>query len=317
MSRAWFKNDELDIKISDDGNTITVSGGRVFDDAVAVAGDLTVRREMRIGRFRKEFRIPDGVDLDRIDADLDEDHGVLYVYLPKAAAAIAAVEEVPCVGVLPEIGAEKPYSVADRLEEAKAIAPDSNQASSIEAEETDRDRDREGSRSEEVDEGRGDLDRPMEDGGESRGDAVAEAAEGEEERRRSMVRGGAVEEVPCVGVLPEIGAEKPYSVADRLEEAKAIAPDSNQASSIEAEETDRDREGPRSEEVDEGRGDLDRPMEDGGESRGDAVAEAAEGEEERRRSMVRGGVGLLARSAFILSLVVIAFRLMRNKRRGS
>ncbi|KAK1300092.1 22.0 kDa heat shock protein [Acorus calamus] len=124
---SGFKTDELDIKISDDGKTITVRGGRVFDDVVAAAGDLTVRREMRIGRFKKEFRIPDGVDLDRIDADLDEDHGILYVYLPKAAAMAAVAKEVH--GVLPEIGAEKSYPVADRLEEAEAeaIAPDSNQ----------------------------------------------------------------------------------------------------------------------------------------------------------------------------------------------
>ncbi|KAK1309877.1 22.0 kDa heat shock protein [Acorus calamus] len=74
---SGLKKDELDISIGDDGETITVSRGQVFDDAVAAAGDLTVRCEMRIGRFKKEFRIPDGVDLDRIDADLDEDHGIL------------------------------------------------------------------------------------------------------------------------------------------------------------------------------------------------------------------------------------------------
>ncbi len=74
------KAEELNIEA--EGNTVKISGELI---APAIAADEKVqplRSEIGFGKFSRAFEMPEDIDADKIDANLD--NGVLTVRVPKA-----------------------------------------------------------------------------------------------------------------------------------------------------------------------------------------------------------------------------------------
>ncbi|KAF6163384.1 hypothetical protein GIB67_029233 [Kingdonia uniflora] len=89
-----FKREKIKIKINEDGSQITISGEKPVQEIVMVR--WTMYKEVEIMGFRKVFRIPHGVVLDRIKAKFNDEEAVLSVFMPKLIKGIQGVriEEV-------------------------------------------------------------------------------------------------------------------------------------------------------------------------------------------------------------------------------
>jgi HSP20 family protein len=72
-----IKEDNLEINVS--GNVLTISGTR--EDEQREESDRYYATERSYGRFSRSFALPEGVDVDHVQASLDT--GVLTVKVPK------------------------------------------------------------------------------------------------------------------------------------------------------------------------------------------------------------------------------------------
>jgi HSP20 family protein len=76
------KADELNIET--EGNTVKISGQSIAPAILADEEVRTLRNEIEFGKFNRAFEIPEEIDADKIEANLD--NGVLTVRVPKAEA---------------------------------------------------------------------------------------------------------------------------------------------------------------------------------------------------------------------------------------
>lgn len=74
---------EKDLDISISGNRITVTGTR--QDEKRTESDQYYTSEINYGAFTRTYAMPDGADMDRVEAELNQ--GVLTISVPKTAAA--------------------------------------------------------------------------------------------------------------------------------------------------------------------------------------------------------------------------------------
>ena len=74
-----------DINIDVQGNQLIVSGERKTESSVKEEHGL--RHERSYGKFERSFTVPDGVNLDKVEADYD--NGVLNLTIPKVEKAKA------------------------------------------------------------------------------------------------------------------------------------------------------------------------------------------------------------------------------------
>jgi HSP20 family protein len=72
-----IKEEDLEINVS--GNVLTISGSR--EDEQREESDRYYATERSYGRFSRSFSMPEGVDVDRVRANLEA--GVLTVHVPK------------------------------------------------------------------------------------------------------------------------------------------------------------------------------------------------------------------------------------------
>lgn len=81
-----------------------ISGEKEIQETVIVGWRLH-KKEKEIRIFKKAFKIPDGVILDRIRAKFDEDESILTISMPKKEKGIrgVSVEEIP---IVPELARE-------------------------------------------------------------------------------------------------------------------------------------------------------------------------------------------------------------------
>ena len=79
-----------DIQIEVDDNVLTLKGERIFEEKVD--DERYYRVERRYGSFKRAFRLPEGVDADKIEAAFDK--GVLTIRLPKTAEAQKAEKKI-------------------------------------------------------------------------------------------------------------------------------------------------------------------------------------------------------------------------------
>ncbi|RVW48965.1 hypothetical protein CK203_095648 [Vitis vinifera] len=91
---------ETQISIDEGGTQIAISGEKVITQMMTV-GWIAHKREVEVRRFRKVFRIPDGVVLDGINASFNEEESVLKILMPKSVKGISGVkmEEVKEEGI--------------------------------------------------------------------------------------------------------------------------------------------------------------------------------------------------------------------------
>ncbi|KAF5735350.1 hypothetical protein HS088_TW15G00852 [Tripterygium wilfordii] len=90
-----YRGDKIDIKISEDGSRIEIAGAKPVEETVLKRSILWDKNlELRI--FKKVFRVPDGVVLDKIKAKFREEDSTLTIIMPKLVKGIvgSAIEEV-------------------------------------------------------------------------------------------------------------------------------------------------------------------------------------------------------------------------------
>ncbi|KAF8106893.1 hypothetical protein N665_0130s0060 [Sinapis alba] len=90
-----FKKDGIDTEINKEGDRITFRGRKQVEEMVLIKW-VKWRKETEIKEFKKVFRIPDIVNLDKIKAKFDEEEGTLKVTFPKKFKGITGlkIEEV-------------------------------------------------------------------------------------------------------------------------------------------------------------------------------------------------------------------------------
>ncbi|XP_057761130.1 uncharacterized protein LOC130981564 [Arachis stenosperma] len=89
-----YKRNNIDIKISEDGSKISISGEKPIQEMMMM-GWVMLKKDVEITQFNKAFKIPEGVVLDRIKAKFDEEESMKIV-MPKSLKGIcgARIEEV-------------------------------------------------------------------------------------------------------------------------------------------------------------------------------------------------------------------------------
>lgn len=95
FENAGYEKRNIKIDINEDGNLIAISGKKQVQETVMV-GWRVYKNDKETKRFKKVFRIPEGVILDKIKAKFDEDESTLTISMPKKVKGIQgkALEEV-------------------------------------------------------------------------------------------------------------------------------------------------------------------------------------------------------------------------------
>ncbi|BBH08900.1 HSP20-like chaperones superfamily protein [Prunus dulcis] len=95
-----YRRQHIEIDINEDGTHIAISGKKPVQEKVMIRW-IMHKKEVEIRSFRKVFRIPDGVVLDRIKAKFKEHESTLTIVMPKSEKGIRGVgiEEVKDDGV--------------------------------------------------------------------------------------------------------------------------------------------------------------------------------------------------------------------------
>ncbi|KAF8411624.1 hypothetical protein HHK36_004182 [Tetracentron sinense] len=90
-----FRRESIKIDINEDGTQIAISGEKPIQEVVMVRW-IMYKKEVEIKGFRKIFRIPDGVVLDRIKAKFNEEDTILSIFMPKSVKGVQGIgiEEV-------------------------------------------------------------------------------------------------------------------------------------------------------------------------------------------------------------------------------
>lgn len=81
-----------DIEVVAQNDLLTVRGEKRFDLQEGVEQENYTMRERRYGRFERSFRLPDGIDTEKLSAHYE--NGILTLTLPKAETARARRIEI-------------------------------------------------------------------------------------------------------------------------------------------------------------------------------------------------------------------------------
>lgn len=92
---AGFRRENIDIEINEAGNRIAISGKKPVQEMVLM-GWIMCRKEVEVRAFRKVFRIPERVKLDKIKAKLNDETSTLTIVMPKSEKGTfgVGIEEV-------------------------------------------------------------------------------------------------------------------------------------------------------------------------------------------------------------------------------
>ncbi|CAN8234316.1 unnamed protein product [Cochlearia groenlandica] len=83
-----FKKEGIEIDINKEGNRITVRGRKLVEEMVLIRW-MSWKKETEFRSFKKAFRIPNIVDLDKIKARFDEDDATLTITMPKRVKGLS------------------------------------------------------------------------------------------------------------------------------------------------------------------------------------------------------------------------------------
>lgn len=94
-SVAGYKRRNIKIDINEDGSLIGISGERQVKETVMV-GWKVIKKDTETKGFKKIYRIPEGVILDKIKAKFNDDESTLMITMPKKVKGVrgTAIEEV-------------------------------------------------------------------------------------------------------------------------------------------------------------------------------------------------------------------------------
>lgn len=304
----------MKIEINEDGTRIAISGEKLVQEMVMV-GWIMYKKEMEMRGFRKVFKIPDGVILDKINSRFNEEESVLTISMPKAVKGIrgGGVEEVKEEQVVEKLPDSSPKKEEQKAEsstlenqdqgtgtvEPTRIAHDqASQEKGIEAPPplVQKDQVGEGNTADEI-------------------PRVERKMEGEESEREEFSRGVVEPKEDKSGhEIDEIDTPPPEQVTDMVQEVEVKDEIEKRGTDIEGNEhekedmdvNDEDEEEKCREEVY-----RDEPLEREKEkSLGD---EATQGKQPREKSSKICCVPIIAGSAFLLSITVLVIHLIRKK----
>ncbi|CAK7346774.1 unnamed protein product [Dovyalis caffra] len=126
-----FRKENIDIKINEDGNRITISGKKPVQEMVLI-GWIVHKKEVELKAFRKAFQIPDGVILDKIKAKFNDEESTLTIILPKLVKGIRGVEMEEVTEKEVDKGrGEATQAVADEVPEGEYREPEMNKLEEI------------------------------------------------------------------------------------------------------------------------------------------------------------------------------------------
>ncbi|CAI9116528.1 OLC1v1017701C1 [Oldenlandia corymbosa var. corymbosa] len=119
-----YKKQDIEIEINEDGTRIIIKGEKLVQETVMLGWKLQ-KKETEKREFRKAFKIPDGVILDKIKARFDDDECKLTISMPKKEKGIrgVSIQEVN----EPEIdrqGSETLQIVPDKFPEEQDLQPE-------------------------------------------------------------------------------------------------------------------------------------------------------------------------------------------------
>ncbi|KAM1348290.1 hypothetical protein ACFX13_002597 [Malus domestica] len=86
-----YRRERVHIDINEDGTQIGISGEKPVQEKV-MSGWIMYKKEVEMRGFRKVFRIPDRVVLDRIKAKFNAHESTLTIVMPKSVKGIRGVE---------------------------------------------------------------------------------------------------------------------------------------------------------------------------------------------------------------------------------
>ncbi|CAN0892197.1 hypothetical protein LINGRAHAP2_LOCUS17421 [Linum grandiflorum] len=132
-----FKKENVGIKINKEGNQIEITGEKPVQEMVMM-GWIMYKKEVELRAFRKVFRIPEAIILDKIKAKFNDQDSVLSIFIPKSEnrmrnQSIEEVKESEEVGIsLPE----SPNKLPDAASVMKEVdeEPDRKKPEEIEEE---------------------------------------------------------------------------------------------------------------------------------------------------------------------------------------
>ncbi|CAA7013502.1 unnamed protein product [Microthlaspi erraticum] len=116
-----FKKEGIDIEINKEGNLIKIRGRKKLEEMVLVKW-VEWKKGTEVKEFKKVFRIPEMVKLDKIKARFNEEDGTLTVTLPKKVKGILGLkieEEEEITEEKTEPEAEKTEEITEPEEEIK------------------------------------------------------------------------------------------------------------------------------------------------------------------------------------------------------
>lgn len=88
---AGFRKENIHIEINNEGNKIEISGMKPVQEMV-LRGWIMHKKDVEFRAFRRVFRIPDMVDLDRIKAKYNEEESTFRITMPKRIRGIFGIE---------------------------------------------------------------------------------------------------------------------------------------------------------------------------------------------------------------------------------
>nr|GMD85158.1 microtubule-associated protein 1B-like [Ipomoea batatas] len=86
-----YMREQIKIDINKDGTVITIGGEKSTEEVMIMVGWKVYKKGIEIMKFRKAFRIPDGVILDNIRANFNEDEYMLSILMPKKVKGIVGI----------------------------------------------------------------------------------------------------------------------------------------------------------------------------------------------------------------------------------
>ncbi|CAI8593865.1 unnamed protein product [Vicia faba] len=86
-----YKRNNIDIMISKDGSKISINGKKPIQEMVMM-GWVMQRKVVDVKGFNKVFKIPHGVNLDKIKANYNEEEWVMNIVMPKLVKGICGLK---------------------------------------------------------------------------------------------------------------------------------------------------------------------------------------------------------------------------------
>ncbi|KAI3993204.1 hypothetical protein MKX01_009947 [Papaver californicum] len=103
-----YRRERIKIDINEDGTLISISGDKTIQEMVMVRWTI-YKKEVEITGFKKVFRIPNGVKLNKIKARFNQEKTMLSIFMPKLKKGIQGV------------GIEEVTEVVEKQEEEKVV----------------------------------------------------------------------------------------------------------------------------------------------------------------------------------------------------